>query len=152
MVQIVIFLLTFVFSYIIYYMISLRPELNRIEFEEAKVRKVKKKLSEKQKMRMAKKQVKFDKKKLPSEIAFVIYRYQLDPESPYYRRFLLSMGVSTAFDLAVAVTVGSLVDSLFVQVVIGLAILLVLALISYHLIGKHFIRKGMKKKCIDSKK
>lgn len=145
MLYLIVFLLTFVFSYIIYYMISLRPELNRIEFYEGRDRAKGRKESERRQKRQAKKKIKYDQKKLPSEIAFVVYRYHLDVESKHYRKFLLAMGVVTAFDLAVAVTSASVFDSVFFQVVIGLVVLLILALLTYHLIGTYFQKKGMRK-------
>ncbi len=126
-------------------MISLRPELNRIEFYEGRERRKGKKESERKQKKQAKKKLKYDQKKLPSEIAFVVYRYRLDVDSKHYRKFLLSMGLVTAFDLAVAVTSASVLDSVFFQVIVGLVVLLILALLTYRLIGTYFQKKGMRK-------
>ncbi len=123
------FILTFVFIYMIYYLFTIRKELVKLDVKEGK--------------RKSKKPI--DEAKIPVEIHFLLLRYHLDMEKISYRKLLYLIAVIGSFDMAITVTVISFLDGFVWQLLFGFVILLILILISYELVGKYYKKKGMVK-------
>lgn len=126
--EVVLFLLTFIFIYMLYYLFTIRKELNKI--------------NKRKKKKQGKKKKKIDEAKLPVEINYLVLKYRLDLGKINYFRFLQIMGVTTSFDLALIITLVSFLDSAGLQLVVGFFALIPILLISYHIVGKIYQKKG----------
>ncbi len=129
--EVILFVLTFIFFDMIYYVFTIRKEVNKIRGKS------------KGKAQKAKKKKKVDEAKLPVEINYMVLRYRLDMNKIVYWRFLQIMGVVTSFDLALVVTIVSFIESTGLQLVVGLVLLIPILVLSYHFIGLYYRKKGM---------
>lgn len=129
MKEIMIFVFTFILIYMLYYLFTIRKELNKIE--------------RKRKGKVKKRKKKVDEAKLPVEIQYLVLRYKLDLGKITYWKLLQLMGVVTSFDLALVVTVVSVVTGTGLQLLLGFVLLIPVLLLSYHFIGLHYKKKGM---------
>lgn len=129
MKELMVFVFTFILIYMLYYLFTIRKELNKIE--------------RKRKGKVKKRRKKVDEAKLPVEIQYLVLRYKLDLSKITYWKLLQLMGVVTSFDLALVVTVVSLVTGTGLQLLLGFVLLIPVLLLSYHFIGLHYKKKGM---------
>lgn len=129
MKELMVFVFTFILIYMLYYLFTIRKELNKIE--------------RKRKGKVKKRKKKVDEAKLPVEIQYLVLRYKLDLGKITYWKLLQLMGVVTSFDLALVVTVVSLVTGTGLQLLLGFVLLIPVLLLSYHFIGLHYKKKGM---------
>ncbi len=129
MKELMVFVFTFILIYMLYYLFTIRKELNKIE--------------RKRKGKVKKRKKKVDEAKLPVEIQYLVLRYKLDLGKITYWKLLQLMGVVTSFDLALVVTVVSFVTGTGLQLLVGFVLLIPVLLLSYHFIGLHYKKKGM---------
>ena len=129
MKELMVFVFTFILIYMLYYLFTIRKELNKIE--------------RKRKGKVKKRKKKVDEAKLPVEIQYLVLRYKLNLGKITYWKLLQLMGVVTSFDLALVVTVVSLVTGTGLQLLLGFVLLIPVLLLSYHFIGLHYKKKGM---------
>lgn len=125
---VMLFLLTFLFIYMIYYLFTIRKELNKINRQK--------------KGKSKKRKKKTDEAKLPVEIQYLVMKYRLDLGKINYFKLLQVIGVVTSFDLAIVVTVVSFIESTGLQLFVGFFALFPVLILSYHLIGKYYRKKG----------
>ncbi len=85
------------------------------------------------------------KKKLPAEIEYFVIKYKVDLDKVNFRYFLQLMGLVIAFDLAIIVTIVSYIDALWLQLIVGFILILLIVLISFHILGNYFKKKGLTK-------
>ena len=110
--QLLLFILTFLFVFIIY--------------EFFLVRKAKK-----------------DKRrKKPVEVNYLIGKYKLDLDKLKYKRLLNIISAVSAFDIALVVTIISLINSFYMQLLVGFALIMLLIIVSYDLVGRIYRKKG----------
>lgn len=114
--QIILFLLTFLFVFMIYEMFLVRK-------------------SKKDKRR----------KKIV-EVQYLENRFHLDISKLNYKRLLNVISLISALDISIVVTVISLIDSLYLQLAIGFVMIFGVIIISYTIVGKIYEKKGCCKK------
>jgi len=110
--QIILFLLTFLFVFIIYEMFLVRK---------AKKNKTKKKIV---------------------EIQYLENRFHLNINKLNYKKLLNIISFVSAIDISIVVTIISLVDNFYLQLLIGFIMIFVVIIISYSIVGKIYEKKG----------
>lgn len=122
---------TIVFIYMLYY---IWIAFNFDKKGEQKVRGKNKKNNEKK-----------DQKKMPSEVQFFVIKYNIDLDKVNYRYFLQLMGLVIAFDLSIVITIMGFIKVLWIKLVVAFILMIVIVLLSFHLLGKYFKKKGLTK-------
>ena len=138
------FILTTIVTYIMYYIFIIRKydeKGNRITKEKKTKGKNKKKKE-------------IDQARYPTEVELFIYKYKVDLKKINFRGFLKLLGFVCSLDIAIIVTVLSMLKTDNTWILLGVGALLVVPviLISYSLLGTYFKKKGLTKKCTTSKK
>ena len=82
-------------------------------------------------------------KKLPNgkEMTYLKFKYGIKIDDKNLKKIANKIFLANAFILATTVSVVSLFDNLFIEIVVGVITLLVLILILYHLIGSYYKKK-----------
>lgn len=81
----------------------------------------------------------------PVEVKYLVARYQIDVKKISYLKLLVVIAFVDAFDIAIIFTVSNLVDGLLWQLGLMLILMIPIIMVSYHFIGIHYRKKGMKK-------
>lgn len=76
------------------------------------------------------------------EINYLIGKYKLDLGKVKYKRLLNVICIVSAFDISLVVTIISLIDNFFLQLLVGFALIMLLILVSYDIVGRIYKRKG----------
>ena len=84
-------------------------------------------------------------KKYPMEVKYLINRYHLNMRKVDYPQLLQIVSLVSSFDIAFIVSVVIIVDSYLWQLLAALVLVLPVILISYHLVGVFYRKKGMTK-------
>lgn len=79
----------------------------------------------------------------PIEVKYLITRYGLDMKKVNYNQLLQIVALISSFDIAIVVSVVLLFDGYIVQLLVALVAAFVAILLSYHLIGVFYRKKGM---------
>lgn len=137
--EVLLFIFTFIFIYMLYYVFTIRKELNKINGKRKNKWKFKSKIFKK--LKLSKK--KTDDMKLPVEINYLVFRYKLDLKKIVYARLLQVVAFVTSLDLSIVITIVSLINGTGPQLLIGFIILVPVIVISYHFIGLYYRKKGM---------
>ena len=116
--NIILFLMTFVFVFIVYQIF----------------------IVSKAKKNHAKK-----KRKDPIEVKYLISRYKLNLRKVSYNQLLQLVAIVSSLDISIIVTVALLVDTFLLQMLLAIVVSIPLILFSYHLIGLFYKKKGMVK-------
>lgn len=124
-------ILTIIFIYLLYYIWIV---FNFDKRGEQKLRRKKKKNN-----------TKIDKKKMPSEVQFFVIKYNIDLNKVNYRYFLQLMGLVIAFDLSIVITIMEFIKILWIKLVVAFILMIVIVLLSFHLLGRYFKKKGLTK-------
>ncbi|MDO5393942.1 MAG: hypothetical protein Q4F33_04995 [Mycoplasmatota bacterium] len=122
MQEIVLFLLTYLFVFVIYELFIVRRALK----------------NEKKKGKKKDKET-----KLPMEIKFLVNKYKLDLKKVDYHRLLHVMAVVSSFDISFIVSLSLLTDSFILQMLIILVLVVPVILISYHIVYLVYKKKGL---------
>ena len=77
-----------------------------------------------------------NKFKKSKQVMFFVNRYKVDVEKINMKKFTNLLSLVNAFIMSTAFIAMYLVENMFLQFLIGLAVLLPLLLISYHIVGK----------------
>lgn len=93
---------------------------------------------------IVRKRDKYDKKRIPVEVQYMIKRYNLDMKNINYRKFLKSICLVGAIDMSLAVIIIYNVDNIALQLILGFIVLIVLILVSFRLLANYYIKKGVK--------
>ena len=110
--ELLVFLLTFIFFFLIYELFLVRKS-------------------------------KKDKKaKKPIEINYLVSKYKLDFGKVKYKRLLNIICFVSSFDISLVVTVISIIDNFFLQLLVGFALIMLLILVSYDIVGRIYKQKG----------
>ena len=131
------FILITIITYITYYIFIIRKydeKGNRI----VKEKKVKGK---------NKKKKEIDQAKYPAEVEVFIYKYKIDLKKVNFRGMLKILGFVCSIDIALIVTILSLIKIKNELALLGIGALLVIPviLISFSLLGRYFKKKGLTK-------
>ncbi len=142
--EIILFIITAVFAFMLYYVFAIRKEYNRVfGIREYKKQLDDKNLSDKKRVKYEKLIIKLRKQKMPSDIMYIVNRYKIDVDKINYARFLNIIGVINALFLSIVISLVLMIDNLVLQFTIGFVLFMVLILFVYHLIGIRY-KKGDK--------
>lgn len=94
---------------------------------------------------LVRKRDKYDKKKVPVEVEYMIKKYRLNIKKMDYHRFLRAISIVGSFDMAIAVLIIFPIDNIILQLLVGFIVLIPLILISFNLLAKHYVKKGFVK-------
>ena len=123
MEEVILFLLSFVFIFLLYQIIIIGPA----------------KRSKSLKTRGKRKD------KNPIEVKYLISRYKLDMEKVNYNQLLQIVAITSSFDIALIGSLIMAVEDFFLSVVVGIVAIVVLIMGSYHLVYLFYKKKGMVK-------
>ncbi len=123
MEEVILFLLSFLFIFIIYQIIIVSPA------KRSKEKKTKKK-----------------KDREPIEIKYLITKYSLDIKKVNYNQLLQIVALTSSFDIALSTSLIMAVKDFFLSVVVGIVAIISLIMVSYHLVYLFYKKKGMIKK------
>ena len=84
-------------------------------------------------------------KKNSMEVIYLIYKYHLNMRKVDYPQLLQIVSLVSSFDIAFIVSVVIIVDSYLWQLLAALVLVLPVILVSYHLVGVFYRKKGMTK-------
>lgn len=121
------FLFTFVTSYLIYYIVTIRQEKKKEKIKSGKKKK--------------KKNV--DDGKIPVEVSYMILKYHIDLKKVSYLRFLHVLALVGSFDISLIVVIVSQITSVVLQLIVGFFLAIPIILISYRIVGTYYKKKGM---------
>ncbi len=123
MEEFVLFILTFLFLFIIYQIIYIIPA-KKNENKKGKKGKERKELL---------------------EIRYLKNRYSLDFDKISYPQLLQICAITSSLDMAIAVTIVSLITSFWWEIIVGFLVVCILIVVSYHLVYLFYKKKGMVK-------
>lgn len=112
MKQVILFLMTFAAIYLFYLFFAVR--------------------------KVGKKNKKGIVKKIPVETQYIIYKYKLKVESLNLKKLVNIVCLATSFSMSVAISFISLIENIYLQLLVGLLIVVPLTVIFYDIIGKHY--------------
>ena len=118
MEEVVLFILTFLFLFIIYQFLFIIP---------------------------AKKNMDKKKKKELLEIRYLKSRYSLDYDKISYPQLLQICAITSSLDMAITVTIVSFIESFLWEIAVGFVTICILIFISYYFVYLFYKKKGMVK-------
>ena len=118
MEELILFILTYVFVFVIYQIFIISP---------AKKRK--------------KNNVKTDKELF--EVKYLVSKYKLDLDKISYNQLIQICALISSFDISVAVSVVALDNSFLVDMLLGFTTIFVLIFVGYHMVYLFYKKKGM---------
>ena len=83
------------------------------------------------------------KKKQPTEIKYLISKYNLDMKKIEYNQLLQLVALVSSFDIALVCSLIMIPNNFIIRLLVGLISIIVLILVSYHLIYLFYKKKGM---------
>ena len=69
--------------------------------------------------------------------------HRIDLKVIDYKKLLLVISIVSSFDIALLVSLVSMIHSYILEIVIALFLIIPLILISYHIIGIYYVKKGL---------
>ena len=118
MEELILFILTYVFVFVIYQIFIISP---------AKKRK--------------KNNVKTDKELF--EVKYLVSKYKLDLDKISYNQLIQICALISSFDISIAVGVMTLFNNFLLQMLLGFTTIFILIFISYHMVYLFYKKKGM---------
>lgn len=116
MEEIILFILSFIFMFIVYQIFIVGPAKNN-----------KKKKKDKE----------------PIEVIYLVSRYKLNLKKINYNQLLQIIALTSSFDIALIGSLIMLVDNFFFRLIIGIVSIIGVIVISYHLVYLFYKKKGM---------
>jgi len=129
----IIFIATFIITYLLSYFTMIRKALKKPK--EKKERKFFK--SKKRKIK------KNETGKVPVEVDYLVSIYKIDIKKINYKRFLHLISLVASFDMALSVVIINPIKNIYLQILVGFFVLLPLIYLSYRLVGIYYKKKGM---------
>jgi len=86
----------------------------------------------------------YHKKKVPIEVEYLMRRYQLDFKKIDYRNFINTVSMIGIFIISLTVVIVFPIENILLQLLCGFIVMVPLILISYHLVGTYYKKKGSK--------
>ncbi len=121
MEEIILFIMTYVFVFVIYQIFIISP---------AKKRK--------------KNMIKTDKDLV--EVKYLVNKYKIDLDKISYNQLIQICALVSSFDISIAVSVMGLTKSFLTQMLLGFSSIFILILVSYHMVYLFYKKKGMIKR------
>ena len=122
MEEIILFIMSFVFIFVIYQISIVNPAKRRVLDKKKKNDKEKKELV---------------------EIKYLVKRYKLDLDKVSYNQLLQIVALVSSFDISLVVSIIMLFDNFIMEIVVGFFATLIIIMISYHLVYLFYKKKGM---------
>ncbi len=82
-------------------------------------------------------------KKYPMEVKYLMVRYKLNMKKVDYPQLLQIIALVSSFDISLIVTIVSMLNTYLWQMLIALVLVIPVIFVSYHFVGKFYIKKGM---------
>ena len=82
------------------------------------------------------------RRKKPIEVNYLINKYNLDIDKLNYKKLLNIISLVSAFDISLVVTIVSLLDNFYMQLMVGFVLIMALILVSYDIVGRIYKKKG----------
>ena len=82
------------------------------------------------------------RRKKPAEVNYLIGKYNLNLDKLNYKRLLNVINAVSAFDISLVVTIVSLLDSFYLQLLVGFDLIMLLIIVSYDIVGRIYKKKG----------
>ncbi len=82
------------------------------------------------------------RRKKPVEVGYLIGKYKLDLEKLNYKRLLNIISAVSAFDISLVVTIVSLLESFYLQLLVGFVLIMIVIIVSYDIVGRIYKKKG----------
>ena len=118
MEEVVLFILTFLFLFVLYQILFIIP---------------------------AKKNMEKKKKKELLEIRYLKSRYSLDYDKISYPQLLQICAITSSLDMAITVTIVSYIHSFLWEIIVGFVAICILIFVSYYFVYLFYKKKGMVK-------
>lgn len=122
MEEIILFLMSFVFMFLIYQIFLVGPAKRRAKDEKKK---------------------KDGEKKELVEIKYLVKKYKLDLNKVSYNQLLQIVALVSSFDISLVVSIIMALNNFILEIVIGFLSTLVIIMMSYHLVYLFYKKKGM---------
>ena len=122
MEEIILFIMSFVFIFVIYQISIVNPAKRRVLDKKKKNDKEKKELV---------------------EIKYLVKRYKLDLDKVSYNQLLQIVALVSSFDISLVVSIIMLFDNFIMEIVVGFFFFFLIIMISYHLVYLFYKKKGM---------
>ena len=83
------------------------------------------------------------KNKEPIEVSYLVGRYKLDLSKVDYDKLLLVIAFVSSFDIALTVSIMQLFKSFLWQAIVGIILVIITILVSYHIVYLFYKKGGM---------
>ena len=91
---------------------------------------------------LVRKSKKDKRRKKPVEVNYLIGKYNLDLDKLNYKRLLNIISSVIVFYFLLVVIIVSLLDSFYLQLLIGFVLIMLLIIVSYDIVGRIYKKKG----------
>lgn len=81
--------------------------------------------------------------KRPMEIRYLESRYKIDIKLVDYKRLLLVVSLVSSFDIAFLVSIVMMIHHYILEILVAFVVVIPLILFSYHLVGIYYVQKGL---------
>jgi ABC-type multidrug transport system fused ATPase/permease subunit len=88
---------------------------------------------------------KFNEKKAPKEMLFLLRVYKLDINKINYKKSLIAISIINSLIMTITFTLIIFISGLLLQLILAFFILVPFVFISYSLLGKYYQKRGMTK-------
>ncbi len=85
------------------------------------------------------------KKRVPNEIQYLIVKYKLDMKKINKKSFCRIINIIASFDISLVVTVVAFFNNVYLELLIGLALIIPIIIITFSWIGIYYSKKGKTK-------
>lgn len=113
MKQIILFIMTFLFVFIVYRLFLIGKSKRR------------------------------NSKKKPIEVNYLVSKYNLDLKKVNYKSLLMVISIVSSLDISIIVTLVLLINNYLLELLVALVLVIPIILVSYSFVGKYYIKKGM---------
>lgn len=82
-------------------------------------------------------------KKEPTEVVYLITKYNLDMDKVNYNQLLQIVALTSSFDIALICSLIMIPENFFIRLLVGLISMIIVILVSYHFVYLFYKKKGM---------
>ncbi len=90
------------------------------------------------------KKKKYNKKKVPIELSYLIKKYRLDIKKINYKKIMNEIGLISSFDIAFTATfMFVFVKNIYLSIILGMVVIFLLIIITFNILGNIYRKKGL---------
>ena len=90
------------------------------------------------------KKKKYNKKKVPIELSYLIKKYRLDIKKLNYKKIMNEIALISSFDIAFTATfMFVFVKNIYLSIILGMIIIFPLIIITFNILGSIYKKKGL---------